>query len=89
MLSYLEDYESLLSNAIAQLLGKYGAKFDSLPLVLTGGGSKLNGLLPLLSKSFPKREIHLVIPRSIGARDPRYASLLRFGPWRVQAIPEA
>jgi cell division protein FtsA len=76
MLSYLEDYESLLSNAIAQLLGKYGAKFDSLPLVLTGGGSKLNGLLPLLSKSFPKREIHLVIPRSIGARDPRYASLL-------------
>jgi cell division protein FtsA len=74
--SFSEDYLSLLSNAIAQLLGKYGAKFDTLPLQLTGGGSRLNGLLPLLQKAFPKREVHLILPRSIGARDPRYAALL-------------
>jgi len=76
ILDFYEDYQSLLMNAINQLLGAYGSRFDTLPIVLTGGASKLNGLVQLLQKSCPKREIHYVVPRSIGARDPRYASLL-------------
>lgn len=76
ILDFYDPYEKLLENAINSLLSVYGDKFDSLPLLLTGGGAKLAGLSDLLTASFPKRKIILGLPRSIGARDSRYAALL-------------
>ena len=74
--NHFESYGAVLGNAIASLLGKYGNRFDSLPIVFTGGASRLKGIEKFLASAFPKREIYFPFPRSIGARDPSYSALL-------------
>lgn len=74
---YFQGYAATLSNCLATLMKDYGgAEYAHLPLLLVGGGSKLAGLELFLSKILPGRELFPVIPRSIGARDPKYANLL-------------
>jgi cell division protein FtsA len=74
--NHFESYVAVLGNAIASLLGKYGNRFDTLPIVFTGGASRLKGIEKFLASAFPKREIYFPFPRSIGARDPSYSALL-------------
>ena len=74
---FFGDYGRRLSNAVETLMSAYrGPEFASLPVVRIGGGSKLRGLAEFLQKALPGREIVPIIPKSIGARDPKYASLL-------------
>jgi hypothetical protein len=58
------------------LLSRYGGKLDNLPIVFTGGASKLHGLETFMAKAMPNREQYFVVPRTIGARDPGYSALL-------------
>ncbi len=74
--SYFENYFGILSPAINALLSKYNGRFDEFPILLTGGGSKLNGIKPFFEKAFPKRPIYVARASVIGARDPSYAGLL-------------
>lgn len=74
--SYFEGYMAKLANAISTLLEPYRGQFDELPIIITGGASKLNGLQAFFDKAFPKRKLYLGIPKVIGARDPRYSALL-------------
>ncbi|MBE6126528.1 MAG: hypothetical protein E7182_00880 [Erysipelotrichaceae bacterium] len=74
--NHFESYVAVLGNAVASLLGKYGNRFDTLPIVFTGGASRLKGIEKFLAAAFPKREIYFPFPRSIGARDPSYSALL-------------
>ena len=53
-----------------------GSEYASLPVLLVGGASKLSGLESFLTKILAGREVIKVVPRSIGARDPKYANLL-------------
>ena len=48
----------------------------SLPLVLIGGGSMLNGMLSLAKRYFPGKQVIRYSPKVIGARSPRYVGLL-------------
>lgn len=74
---YFHGYNVTLSNCLATLMKDYpGSEYAGLPVLLVGGASKLAGLQFFLSQALPGREIKEVVPRSIGARDPKYANLL-------------
>ena len=73
---FFEQYMVTLNNAFGSLLSRYGGQFNSLPVILIGGASKLHGIEPFLEKALPGRELHYYTPRAIGARDRGYASLL-------------
>ncbi len=74
--NYFEGYMAQLTNAIATILNPYHGQFDTLPILLTGGASKLHGLERFFASAMPARPLIKVTPRSIGARDPRYSALL-------------
>ena len=76
ILSYVADYAALLKNSLNQLLSSYGSSLDTLPILITGGGCRLNGFIKLLAPSFPNRELIYAYSRTIGAREPSYAALL-------------
>ena len=74
---YFHGYAVTLSNCLATLMKDYpGSEYASLPVLLVGGASKLSGLESFLTKILAGREVIKVVPRSIGARDPKYANLL-------------
>lgn len=74
--AFYESYQAVLMNAVTSLLSRYSGKYDSLPVVFTGGASCLHGIKPFLEKALPGREQYFPLPRSIGARDPGMTSLL-------------
>lgn len=74
--AFFENYGSMLSNSVDALLARYQGKFDTLPILATGGGSLLRGLPSFLRAIFPKRETTIVAPRVIGARNPSYVNVL-------------
>ena len=74
--TYFEQFGGLAQNAMNQLLIKYGGKFDTLPLVVTGGASRLFGLESFLKNIFPRREIHFIKSKTIGCLDDGYGALL-------------
>lgn len=68
--SYFDEYMSQIENAERSMMSPYRGKLSSLPIVLTGGFSKLKGMKGFFEKTFSGREIHLHCPGAIGARDP-------------------
>ncbi len=78
--SYFESYKVTLTNAVSALLGKYekkyGKRFDSIPVVFTGGAAGLNGIEGFMKDAFPNRECYFPIPKAIGAREGGFATLL-------------
>ena len=77
---YFDSYRVTLTNAVTALLSKYekkyGKRFDSIPVVFTGGASSLNGIEDFMKAAFPTRECFFPTPRAIGAREKGYATLL-------------
>ncbi len=74
--SYFEEFGGLAKNAINQLLSKYNGRFDTLPLVVTGGASRLFGVKTFLSSVFPRREIFFAKSKTVGCLDEGYGALL-------------
>ena len=68
---------SLIRNSIAQIAVQHKLQGENdLPIILIGGGSKLNGLVPYLSEKMNKENIKNVSPIVLGARDPSLFALL-------------
>ena len=76
IMDWLEDYAPLLKQAVTSALRNMRDGQDQIPMLLTGGGSKLFGLKRLLANYCQGREIQVVAPRSIGARDPSFGAML-------------
>lgn len=74
--SYFEEFGGLAQNASNSLLARYGNKFDTLPLVVTGGASRLFGLKTFLNRIFPKRDIYFPKSKTIGCLEPTCGTLL-------------
>ena len=74
--AHYKEFNAKLLNAKATLLAKYGDKYDSFPLLVTGSASLLKGLDTFLSQALPKSALIHPRPRSIGAREPGYSALL-------------
>ncbi len=76
--SFFENYDAVLANAIQTIIGKQPPNpiFDSLPILLGGGASLLNGIEGLLKPAAGKHPIMRFIPPVIGSRDPSLINLL-------------
>lgn len=76
---FYKGFLPLLDNAIKTIIQRQkdaSKQFDSLPLVLSGGGSSLHGLTAVFKPYFPERGLHIYKPKAFGARDPVYTNLL-------------
>jgi cell division protein FtsA len=76
--SFFEGYVGLLANAIAQLVQKqpHPEALSELPLLVSGGGSKLKGIDILLIPALGKRKLVHFVPKVIGARNEGAVNLL-------------
>lgn len=71
---FLEEYATSLEIAIKSIEAEqdHNPDVQLLPLVITGGGAKLNGLKDFLQSKLPSHPIKILYPHSIGARNPIY-----------------
>ncbi|MFA6675797.1 MAG: cell division FtsA domain-containing protein [Bacilli bacterium] len=74
--SELEIFTKQLNSALDDLLGDYGTSYKVLPMILVGGGAKLNGLVEYIAPKVPSDSVTVVSPRSFGARNPTFTNCL-------------
>ena len=74
--TFFEEYGRQLSNAVGTLLVDYKNAHETMPMVITGGGSSLFGLDTLLGSYFPRRERFYPEIQTIGARERGFAACL-------------
>lgn len=78
---FVKDYLILIENGIEGLIRKQKGDpnnpgFLSIPLLYTGGASRLYGLPELMKRAFPNRPLIPYVPSVLGARKPELTSLL-------------
>ncbi|MDY0100474.1 MAG: hypothetical protein RBR94_00595 [Bacilli bacterium] len=73
---FLDDYIVSLKQAINTLMADHDEKYLKLPLVLTGGFTRLNYLQNILEESFPDNDIYIYVPKTIGARHQTFINAL-------------
>ncbi len=66
---YFEEFLRALKLSFDQLGFSEGQNYGSLPILITGGSSRLRGFLTLFAKTFGNRDAKLFLPNVIGARD--------------------
>lgn len=74
--SELDYFTKELNSALDSLLEGYDKSYHSMPMLLTGGGSQLNGLKEYLEPKVPSETVTIVVPRSLGARNPTFTNCL-------------
>ena len=74
--SELDYFTKELNSALDSLLEGYDLSYHSMPMLLTGGGSQLNGLKEYLEPKVPSETVTIVVPRSLGARNPTFTNCL-------------
>lgn len=72
----LDVFVKQLNLAIDDLLKGYDNSAKSLPMILVGGGAKLNGLIEYLEPKVQSESVKVVTPRSLGARNPTFTNCL-------------
>lgn len=74
--SELDTFTKKLNAAIDDLLKDYDKSAKSLPMILIGGGARLNGLVEYLEPKVQSEKVIVVTPRSLGARNPTFTNCL-------------
>ncbi len=74
--SELDEFLTLLSDCMNDLLNGYDKATKGLPMILIGGGSKLNGLVEYIEPKVPSESVQVITPRSLGARNPTFTNCL-------------
>ena len=65
-----------LNAAIEELSKDYEKTIKSLPMVLIGGGSRLNGLIDYIEPKLQNEKVIAVLPRTLGARNATFTNCL-------------
>lgn len=73
---YFAEFLRALKLSFDQLGFSEGQTYGSLPILITGGTSRIRGLSSIFSEEFNKRKIQLFLPNVIGARDPGFTNAL-------------
>ena len=74
---FREFYFKQLDVGLATLLTGYSQRVARLPIIVTGGFSKLKGVQKLLQEKFKENEsVTFVSPHVVGARNPKYCASL-------------
>lgn len=74
--SALHEYASELAYAFKELASQVGEGIKRLPLVVVGGGVSFHGLSEMLKEQLEVKEVRLISPTSLGARNPIYTNCL-------------
>ena len=74
--SELDLFVKQLNSAIEDLLRPYDSSSKGLPMILIGGGSRLNGLVEYVEPKVQSESVKVVAPRSLGARNPTFTNCL-------------
>lgn len=72
----LDTFQNQLNNAINALFAMNDPSLKSVPMILIGGGSLLNGLVDYLEPKVPSEYCKVVLPTSLGARNPTFFNCL-------------
>ena len=72
----LDVFIKMLQASIDDLLRDYDKSAKGLPMVLIGGGSRLNGLIEYMEPKIQSEKVIAVAPRSLGARNPTFTNCL-------------
>ena len=72
----LDIFVKQLNGAIDDLLKPYDGSSKGLPMILIGGGSRLNGLIEYVEPKVQSEYVKAVAPRSLGARNPTFTNCL-------------
>ncbi len=65
-----------LNSSLDELLKNYDIGTKSFPMMLVGGGSRLNGLVEYITPKVPSEYVKVITPKSLGARDATFTNLL-------------
>lgn len=74
--SELDSFVSQLNSAINNLLVSYDSSVKSIPMILIGGGSLLNGLPEYIEPKVQSDYVKIASIRTLGARNPSFANCL-------------
>ena len=74
--SELAVFTKDLNASIDELLKDYDKVTKNLPMILIGGGAKLNGLVDYLAPKVQSETVTVVMPKNLGARDATYTNCL-------------
>ena len=74
--SELDILVKQLNAAIEDLSKDYEKTIKSLPMILIGGGSRLNGLIDYIEPKLPSESVAAVLPRTLGARNATFTNCL-------------
>lgn len=72
----LDTFQNQLNNAINEIFNLNDPNLKSVPMILIGGGSLLNGLVDYLEPKVPSEFVRVVTPTSLGARNPTFFNCL-------------
>ena len=72
----LDVFIKMLQASIDDLLRDYDKSAKGLPMVLIGGGSRLNGLIEYMEPKIQSEKVIAIAPRSLGARNPTFTNCL-------------
>lgn len=74
--SELDVFLRQLNAALDDLLKGYDNSAKQLPMILVGGGSRLNGLIEYIEPKVQSESVTAVTPRTLGARNPTFTNCL-------------
>ncbi len=72
----LQTFTELFNNSREILLSRYDAKYQSIPMILIGGGSLLYGFKEFIEPKVPSEEIKIATPKTFGVRNPSYYNVI-------------
>ncbi len=72
----LDVFLKQLDIALDGLLKGYQSSARQLPMILIGGGSRLNGLIEYIEPKVQSESVTAVTPRTLGARNPTFTNCL-------------
>ena len=74
--SELDVFARHINQSVDYLLQNLKPNYRSLPMILVGGGSKLDGLVDYIKPKVSSEEIYIYEPKVIGARNATYTNCL-------------
>lgn len=72
----LDSFVKSLKAAIDELLTGYDPSYKSMPMILTGGGSRLSGLVEYLTPKVDSENVMVFVPKTLGARNATFTNCL-------------
>ena len=72
----LDIFVNYLNNAVNEVVSAHDKSYRSFPMLLSGGGAELNGLVSYITPKVLSETVEVVTPKTLGARNPTFFNCL-------------